>query len=147
MAPTEYLEPQPRPEVNVLVVSLVLFFTYMISSAVVALGLSAAGMALHPLTRMFIWLVVTASVGFSLLRQHHVYPTRLRLGIILTLTIMYILFMSMSIILRLGDDSLAPDMSVSIALDMLVNTVSLFSIGAFALWAANWAYERTLGRR
>lgn len=147
MAAPEYVDPPPRPEVNVLVVSLILFFAYMITSALAALGLSAAGMALHPATRMFIWYVVTASVGFSLLKRHHVYPTRLRLGIILTLTIIYILFMSISILFKVGEGSLSSGLTQSIVLDMVLNTLGLFLIGSFALVVSHWAYARIRGLR
>jgi hypothetical protein len=111
--------------VNVFLVSLTLFGLYLIISMVTALLLSAASMSLHPATRLFIWLVLSAAVGYNLLRRYRRYPSLKSLALILALAIGMLLAMSIAAMLRLAEagGGLGPEIA-SFALNAVVSLVS-----------------------
>ena len=114
-------EPADPPSVNVLRSSLALFSLYIATTVIVSLALAAASIDLHPATRFFIWLVMSAAVGYGLLRRHGRYPSPPTLGLILGLAIFWILGMSVAATLRLDDSAEASGRSWS--------TCCLFSHG------------------
>ncbi len=129
----------PRPPVNVLLVSLLLVGLYLIITIVATLALAAAGAGLHPATRWFIWLVLTAAVGFNLLRRHRRYPSPGVLALILGLSIGILLAMSVAAVLRLATASgdTAPQL-----LSIGTNAVGLFFVGAVGLYLAQFLFNR-----
>jgi len=127
------------PVVNVLRASLALFSLYIATSVITSLALSAASIDLHPATRFFIWLVMSAAVGYGLLRRHGRYPSPATLGLILALAIFMILAMSVAAMLRLDDsiEALVPQLAA-----FAFNTAALFVVGAAGLQLARAIFSR-----
>ena len=128
----------PRPTVNVFLVSLTLFGLYLIVSMVTTLLLSAASMTLHPATRLFIWLVLSAAVGYNLLRRYRRYPSLTSLAVILALAIGMLLAMSIAAMLRLAEAGGLGSQLPSFAL----NAASFFAVGASGLLLARVLFFR-----
>ena len=137
--PSAEHHPFDPPTVNVLRASLALFSLYIVTSVGASLALASASMALHPATRFFIWLVMSAAVGYGLLRRHGRYPSTATLGVILALAIFMILAMSIAATLRLSDsaDALTSQLGA-----FAFNTASLFVIGAAGLRLARAIFTR-----
>jgi hypothetical protein len=132
-------EPADPPSVNVLRSSLALFSLYIATTVIVSLALAAASIDLHPATRFFIWLVMSAAVGYGLLRRHGRYPSPPTLGLILGLAIFWILGMSVAATLRLDDsaEALTPQLGA-----FAFNTVALLLVGAAGLQLAGAIFSR-----
>jgi hypothetical protein len=127
------------PPVNVLRVSLLLVGLYLVITLIATLALASAGTGLHPATRWFIWLVLTAAVGFNLLRRHRRYPSPAVLALILGLSIGILLAMSVAAVLRLATASAdtAPQL-----LSIGINAVGLFVMGVVGLYLAQRLFKR-----
>lgn len=126
-----------RGQVNVLVVSLLLCLLYLTATAVAAVALAAGSMTLHPATRLFIWFVMSAAMGYGLLRRHRGYPNARTLAVILALAILMIVAMSIGAMLRLGESSLLTQVGA-----LAVNASMLLAVGAAGLGTARVAYRR-----
>jgi hypothetical protein len=126
-----------RGQVNVLVTSLVLFFLYLTVTVVAAVALAAGSMTLHPATRIFIWFVLSAAVGYGLLRHHGGYPAATTLAVILALAILMLVGLSIAATLRLGEPSLTTHVGA-----LVVNALTLFAAGAAGLGTARVVFRR-----
>jgi len=116
-----------------------LFSLYIATTVIVSFALAAASIDLHPATRFFIWLVMSAAVGYGLLRRHGRYPSPPTLGLILGLAIFWILGMSVAATLRLDDsaEALTPQLGA-----FAFNTVALLLVGAAGLQLARAIFSR-----
>lgn len=139
MTPDPSTDPLPRPTVNVFLVSLTLFGLYLIISLLAALLLSAASMSLHPATRLFIWLVLSAALGYNLLRRFRRYPSLKSLALILVLAIGMLLAMSIAAMLRLAEAGagFGPEVAA-----FALNALALFGVGASGLLFARVLFGR-----
>lgn len=126
-----------RGQINVLVTSLVLFFLYLTVTVVAAVALAAGSMALHPATRIFIWCVMSAAVGYGLLRRHGGYPAARTLALILVLAILMLVGLSIAAMLRLGEPSLPTHVGA-----LVVNALTFFGAGAAGLGTARVVFRR-----
>ena len=130
-------QPSVRGQVNVLVVSLLLCLLYLTVTAVAAVALAAGSMSLQPATRLFIWFVMSAAVGYGLLRRHRGYPEARTLALILALAILMIVAVSIGAMLRVGESSLLTQ-----AAALAVNASMLFAVGAAGLGTARVVFRR-----
>jgi len=132
--------PLDPPSVNVLRASLALFSLHIATSVVASLALAAASIDLHPATRFFVWLVMSAAVGYGLLRRHGRYPSPATLALILGLAIFMILAMSVAASLRLNHsaEALTPQLAAC-----AVNTIALLLVGAAGLQRARAIFIRS----
>jgi hypothetical protein len=126
-----------RGQVNVLVTSLVLFFLYLTVTVVAAVALAAGSMTLHPATRIFIWCVMSAAVGYGLLRRHGDYPAARTLALVLALAILMLVGLSIAAMLRLGAPSLPTQVGA-----LVVNALTLFAAGAAGFSIARVVFRR-----
>jgi hypothetical protein len=129
--------PSARGQVNVLVVSLLLCLLYLTATAVAAVALAAGSMTLHPVTRLFIWFVMSAAMGYGLLRRHRGYPNARTLAVILALAILMIVAMSIGAMLRVGESSLLTQAGA-----LAVNASMLFAVDAAGLGTASVIFRR-----
>ena len=143
-------EPADSPSVNVLRSSLALFSLYIATTVIVSLALAAASIDLHPATRFFIWLVMSAAVGYGLLRRHGRYPSPPTLGLILGLAIFWILGMSVAATLRLEEtvDAQPYDLLVKLFPEELLRVFRLYPVEYHCPWnpASVERVLRSLGR-
>lgn len=129
----------PRPTINVFLASFSLVALYLVITIVATLALAAADGGLHPVTRWFIWLVLTTAVGFNLLRRHRRYPSPAVLALILALSIGILLAMSIAAVLRLaaGSGDIAPQL-----LSFFTNALGLFGVGVAGFYIAQRLFDR-----
>ena len=120
-----------------MVVSLLLCLLCLTATAVAAVALAAGSMTLHPATRLFIWFVMSAAMGYGLLRRHRGYPNARTLAVILALAILMIVAMSIGAMLRLGESSLLTQVGA-----LAVNASMLLAMGAAGLGTAQVVFRR-----
>jgi hypothetical protein len=125
----------------VLALTLVLVLLYTSATAVAPLVVSLPEGGLPPLIRLFVWFVVTASVGYALLRQHGRYPRQRDLLTALGLAVVTLCALRVALVLRL-----APDRATGEAGLVVLAATVLFVVGTAGFAAASVLFGRVSAR-